>query len=514
MAVSGGNTWKYSYDNKNELTQAQHWQSDPRVYGTGDTLLEEVDYKYDVWGNLVETDSYPTGSGSPNVTRYAVDGWNPALKGATGNANFNVWADLDGSNNLLTRYFHGDQVDQLLGRQDSGTQYWYVTDNLGSVRDVLDNSGNVKDAITYDGWGNIISETNSAYRGNYAWTGRMLDVETGLQYNRARWYDSRTGRWQTQDPLGFDAGDSNLYRYATNNPVSNSDASGLQFLTGSGAGVGNGQGQASGAAPIQGYGSPQGGFGASGGFGGSGLGTLGGFGAGGGLGGLNGNKGPGMPQVPPPPAPVVPPPPAPAPAPTANIIISPTQNAFGGWPEGHFANANSWGFGISINVVTSTPIKNWTITQQVLAVKLMVIDNTTFYSVVNKANPNPRLPGFIDQKQYDDFVNDIKQSQAAGSPQGGITLAPDGPNYINENPPKPWFQWAPNSLTYWDFPGTAGTINGVRFTGGEPANNKNKGETIISSFFITVTATSGATSKTASYANVNSIFFSDGTNWK
>ncbi len=186
VAVSGGETWEYGYDNKNELVSAQLWQSDPRVYGTGDTLLEEVDYKYDVWGNLVETDSYPTGSGSPVVTRYAVDGWNPALRGATGNANFNVWADLDGSNNLLTRYFHGDQVDQLLGRQDSGTQYWYVTDYQGSVRDVLDNSGNVKDAITYDSWGNIISETNSAYRGNYAWTGRMFDVETGLQYNRAR----------------------------------------------------------------------------------------------------------------------------------------------------------------------------------------------------------------------------------------------------------------------------------------------------------------------------------------
>ncbi len=138
-----------------------------------------------------------------------------------------MWADLDGSNNLLTRYFHGDQVDQLLGRQDSGTQYWYVTDYQGSVRDVLDNSGAVKDAISYDGWGNIISETNSAYRGNYAWTGRMLDVETGLQYNRARWYDPSTGRWQTQDPMGFEAGDSNLYRYVMNQSVNAVDPSGL-----------------------------------------------------------------------------------------------------------------------------------------------------------------------------------------------------------------------------------------------------------------------------------------------
>ncbi len=171
VAISGGETWAYSYDNKNELVKAQLWASDPRVYGTGDTLLEEVDYKYDAWGNLVERDLYPDGSGSPTVTRYAVDGWNPALAGQTGNANFNVWADLDGSNDLQTRYLHGDQVDQFFARQDASVQYWYLTDYQGSVRDVLDNSGNVKDAIVYDGFGNIISETNSAYRGQYAWTG-------------------------------------------------------------------------------------------------------------------------------------------------------------------------------------------------------------------------------------------------------------------------------------------------------------------------------------------------------
>ncbi len=161
------------------------------------------------------------------MTRYAVDGWNPALAGSTGNANFNVWADLDGSNDLQTRYLHGDQVDQLFARQDAGVQYWYLTDYQGSVRDVLDNSGNVKDAIVYDGFGNIISETNSAYRGSYAWTGRMFDVETGLQYNRARWYDPTTGRWQSQDPLGFDAGDSNLYRYVMGRPTILDDPSGL-----------------------------------------------------------------------------------------------------------------------------------------------------------------------------------------------------------------------------------------------------------------------------------------------
>src|SRR5262249_27580244 len=59
------------------------------------------------------------------------------------------------------------------------------------------------------------------------WTGREYDSETGLQYNRARYYDPKTGRWTSQDPLGFDAGDSNLYRYVRNAPAANPDPSGL-----------------------------------------------------------------------------------------------------------------------------------------------------------------------------------------------------------------------------------------------------------------------------------------------
>src|SRR5262249_2097192 len=69
------------------------------------------------------------------------------------------------------------------------------------------------------------------YRGRFAWTSRELDSVTGLQYNRARWYDAATGRWMSQDPMGFAAGDSNLYRYADNNSTSKIDPSGLEPTT-------------------------------------------------------------------------------------------------------------------------------------------------------------------------------------------------------------------------------------------------------------------------------------------
>jgi RHS repeat-associated protein len=49
--------------------------------------------------------------------------------------------------------------------------------------------------------------------GLYDWTGREIEMETGLQYNRARCFDPRQGRWITGDPLGYDAADGDQFPY-------------------------------------------------------------------------------------------------------------------------------------------------------------------------------------------------------------------------------------------------------------------------------------------------------------
>jgi hypothetical protein len=43
-------------------------------------------------------------------------------------------------------------------------------------------------------------------------------------------FDPRIGRWLEEDPIGFQAGDDNLYRYAGNNPTNKTDSSGLEPL--------------------------------------------------------------------------------------------------------------------------------------------------------------------------------------------------------------------------------------------------------------------------------------------
>ncbi len=61
----------------------------------------------------------------------------------------------------------------------------------------------------------------------FGFTGRPFDPAIGLQNNLNRWYDPATGNWLSQDPTGFTAGDTNLYRYCGNSPTNAVDPSGL-----------------------------------------------------------------------------------------------------------------------------------------------------------------------------------------------------------------------------------------------------------------------------------------------
>jgi RHS repeat-associated protein len=59
-------------------------------------------------------------------------------------------------------------------------------------------------------------------------TGRDLDPESDLYHYRARYYDSATGQFISADPIGFAAGDGNLYRYVGNAPTNATDPSGME----------------------------------------------------------------------------------------------------------------------------------------------------------------------------------------------------------------------------------------------------------------------------------------------
>ena len=123
-------------------------------------------------------------------------------------------------------YSHGDQVDQPLVLERGGQSYFYHRDFLGSIRSLTDAAGMVVNEYDYDAYGNFETRIEGVPN-PYTFTAREFDAESGLHYYRARYYDANSGRFITEDPIGFASNDLNLYRYAFNIPLMLTDPQGL-----------------------------------------------------------------------------------------------------------------------------------------------------------------------------------------------------------------------------------------------------------------------------------------------
>jgi RHS repeat-associated protein len=142
------------------------------------------------------------------------------------------WADLDGNNAVTARYLHGASIDELLARQRViDGRGWYLTDHLGTVRDIANATGGLAVHRDYSSFGQVLGASNPALLGRFAFTGRELDPETRLYFYRTRYYSATMGRFISEDMAGFSAGDVNLHRYANQNPGMWSDPSGTASIS-------------------------------------------------------------------------------------------------------------------------------------------------------------------------------------------------------------------------------------------------------------------------------------------
>ncbi len=111
---------------------------------------------------------------------------------------------------------------------------FYQNDHLGTPQELTDASGKVVWLARYTAWGgwketwrekaDPVGAVNAV-----RFPGQYCDEETGLHYNRHRYYDPGTGRFISKDPIGL-AGGINAYRYAPN-PVQWIDPLGLDRIT-------------------------------------------------------------------------------------------------------------------------------------------------------------------------------------------------------------------------------------------------------------------------------------------
>ncbi len=204
--ASGGPVWDYGYDALERMVSVRR----------NGTLIAR--YGYDVLGRRIVKRVYSSASGGTvGYLRFA-------------NRGDQVGFETDSSATIGLKYTYGG-TDNLVAITDGAVHYYVTTDKLGSVRALSRRDGTWALTQRFASYGMIISrDTSSTFalgtKLRYGWTGREMDLESGLSFHRARYYLPGIRRWTQEDPIGFSGG-GNLYTYARNTPLEARDPSGL-----------------------------------------------------------------------------------------------------------------------------------------------------------------------------------------------------------------------------------------------------------------------------------------------
>lgn len=236
--VTDGRTENYLYNSRNRLTQL-----------TGDD--KNISYTYDPAGNLTEEHStehkkfyfYDTYNRNTEITgndftqknHYDAEGYRYSIEENDKVTNFVyrcgiMLAELDEAGNQAKTYTlgneyagHVSELNNSLTSENKAASY-YITDEQGSIRYILDQSGEVQNYYQYSAFGEtIISEETTPNRLRY--NAQTEDELTWLYYLRARYYAPNIGRFTQEDVIYNDG--LNLYAYCNSNPVMYSDPSGF-----------------------------------------------------------------------------------------------------------------------------------------------------------------------------------------------------------------------------------------------------------------------------------------------
>ncbi|MEZ4287764.1 MAG: RHS repeat-associated core domain-containing protein [Polyangiales bacterium] len=190
-------------------------------------------YSYDELGNLLKV-TLPGGT----TIEYAVDAQGRRVGRYENGAQthgfiyqdaLNPVAELNENGSLHALFIYGSKAnvpDMIVKGSDV---YRVVSDLRGSVRRVVNvSTGQVVQAMDYDAWGRVLSDTNPGFQ-PFGFAGGLYDPATQLVRFGARDYDPFTGRWTAKDPMIFRDG-TNLFAYVNGDPVNRLDPTGLTAI--------------------------------------------------------------------------------------------------------------------------------------------------------------------------------------------------------------------------------------------------------------------------------------------
>jgi RHS repeat-associated protein len=110
----------------------------------------------------------------------------------------------------------------------SGAPHYYLADGQGSTRLLTDSTGTATDSTVYTAFGETMFSSGSTPN-DFKYVGEQLDANSGFYYNRARWLDTKVGRFASADPwFGDPQAPMSLHQYLYSNqsPVSYKDPTG------------------------------------------------------------------------------------------------------------------------------------------------------------------------------------------------------------------------------------------------------------------------------------------------
>jgi RHS repeat-associated protein len=209
-ASPGSATASYAYDLRNRLVGVTKLTMDPG----GAMITDQVIYTYDVDDNRTSRVVNYGDPATPDVNeRYNYDGAELTLVfDATGAVSERILNDSTGAAIAIDK--------------GAGNVRWLLGDQVGSIRQVIDDAGALKNKIDFDTVGLVRSETQPTESPRFNYAGGEIEKVTSLLHFGVREYEPLTG-WLQQDPIGYAGGDANLNRYVGNNPAALSDRSGL-----------------------------------------------------------------------------------------------------------------------------------------------------------------------------------------------------------------------------------------------------------------------------------------------
>ena len=241
--TESGTTTTFNYSNsswKDELTAVN---GTPLTYDENGNVLTYGNKKF-TWNTGRNLESIVDGNNKYSYT-YDENGirTSKTVNGKTTYYNTKDGVILSQTDGTDTLYFQYDSNGTPLGFVWNGTQYLYLTNQMGDVISITDAQGNEIVQYDYDPWGkcnflepmiadkkfaNDIANINPIrYRGYY------LDSETGYYYLQSRYYDPDICRFINADVVDLvqisrnEKFGANLFLYCVNNPINNSDSTGF-----------------------------------------------------------------------------------------------------------------------------------------------------------------------------------------------------------------------------------------------------------------------------------------------